>query len=307
MPTTTLLALVALAVVVAATMGLWAVLVAPHRLARTELEVVVAGLPAAFDGYTIAALSDLHHRPGESLRYLRRAVTLANECSPDLAVLLGDYGISFKRQRPLSRVLYARAMPAASRVLAGLRTRDGVLAVLGNHDHYAGAAAVRDWLGALGARVLVNEHVAIERGGDRLVVAGIDDVTDGAPEPRAGCPDGVRPHLVLSHNPDGVRVLSPSLGEPLVLSGHTHGGQVVLPIYGAPLTMSRVCGRSTASGWIPNPWFPLYVVRGIGVQIPLRFRCPPELLVVRLRSPCRTGEGAGRGGPTDERSDGRAV
>jgi hypothetical protein len=46
--------------------------------------------------------------------------------------------------------------------------------------------------------------------------------------------------------------------------------------------MSRVCGRTTASGWIPNPWFPLYVVRGIGVQIPIRFLCPPELLVVRL-------------------------
>ncbi len=282
LPTTILLVLAA-AVVTTATVGLWAVLVAPHRLARTDLEVVVAELPAAFDGYTVAVLSDLHHRPGASLRYLRRAVALANESSPDLVVLLGDYGISFRHQRPLSRALYARALPAASGVIAELRPRDGVLAVLGNHDHYAGAEAVRDWLTALGARVLVNEHIVIERDGARLVVAGIDDVTDGAPEPLAGCPDGVRPHLVLSHNPDGVRLLSPSLGEPLVLSGHTHGGQVVLPIYGAPLTMSRVCGRATASGWIPNPWFPLYVVRGIGVQIPVRFLCPPELLVVTLR------------------------
>jgi predicted MPP superfamily phosphohydrolase len=89
---------------------------------------------------------------------------------------------------------------------------------------------------------------------------------------------------VLSHNPDGVRILSPDLGEPLVLSGHTHGGQIVLPLYGAPLTMSRVCGRATASGWVPNPWFPLYVARGVGVQIPIRFGAPPELLVARLRS-----------------------
>ena len=291
MDATVVLVLVAVAFVVAATAGLWAVLVAPHRLARTELEVIVAGLPQAFDGYTVAALSDLHYRPGESRRYLRRAVALANEADPDLVVLLGDYGISFKHQRALSRVLYARALPAASEVLAGLRARDGVLAALGNHDYYAGAASVHGWLTALGARVLVNEHVVLERDGERLVVAGLDDVTDGAPEPLAGCPPGVRPQLVLSHNPDGVRVLSPSLGEPLVLSGHTHGGQIVIPFYGAPLTMSRICGRSTASGWVPNPWFPLYVVRGIGVQIPIRFCCPPELLVVRLRSAGKREEG----------------
>jgi predicted MPP superfamily phosphohydrolase len=275
--------LLAAAVAAVATIGLWAVLVAPYRLARTDFEVAVAGLPPAFDGYRVAVLSDLHLRPGQSLRYLRRAVTLSNEAAPDLVALLGDYGISFKHQRPISRILYERALPAARSVLAGLEARDGVVAVLGNHDYYADAALVREWLASLDARVLVNARAIVERDGARLVVAGLDDVTEGAPEPRAGCAAGERPHLVLSHNPDGVRVLSPDLGEPLVLSGHTHGGQIVLPLYGAPLTMSRVCGRTTASGWVPNPWFPLYVARGVGVQIPIRFGAPPELLVVRLR------------------------
>ena len=284
MPPLLLWILLALAVAAGATVGLWAVLVAPHRLTRTDLEVVVAGLPRDFDGYVVAALSDLHHRPGEATGYLARAVALANEAEPDLVVLLGDYGISFRHQRRASRALYVRGLPAAAAPLARLRARDGVLAVLGNHDYYGDPAFVRGWLEGLGARVLVNERVAIARGRARLLVAGLDDVTEGAPEPRAGCAAEERPHLVLSHNPDGVRVLSPSLGEPLVLSGHTHGGQVVLPLYGAPLTMSRVCGRTTASGWIPNPWFPLYVTRGIGVQMPIRFLCPPELLVVRLRS-----------------------
>jgi hypothetical protein len=276
--------LLAVAALAAATVALWAILVAPYRLARTDLEVIVAGLPRALDGYVVAALSDLHLRPGQSLRYLRRAVTLANEARPDLVVLLGDYGISFRHQPALSRVLYARALPAARAVLAELASRDGVLAVLGNHDYYAGAPLVRDWLASLGARALVNERAVIERDGARLVVAGLDDVTDGRPEPRAGCAPGEQPHLVLSHNPDGVRILSPELGQPLVLSGHTHGGQVVLPLYGAPLRLARVCGRTTASGWIPNPWFPLYVARGVGVQIPIRFRAPPELLAVTLRS-----------------------
>ena len=299
-PPILLWSILAVVVAAAATVGLWAVLVAPYRLAATRLDVVVAGLPPAFDGYVVAALSDLHLRPGQSLRYLRRAVMLANEAAPDLVVLLGDYGISFKHQRALSRVLYARALPAARAVLAELEARDGKLGVLGNHDYYADARLVRDWLASLGVRVLVNERASVERGDARLVVAGLDDVTDGRPEPRAGCPPGERPHLVLSHNPDGVRVLSTDLGEPLVLSGHTHGGQIVLPLYGAPVTMSRVCGRTTAAGWIPNPWFPLYVARGIGVQIPIRFRAPPELLVVRLLARDRSG------GTTGERSESSA-
>jgi predicted MPP superfamily phosphohydrolase len=78
--------------------------------------------------------------------------------------------------------------------------------------------------------------------------------------------------------------LSPSLRPGLVLSGHTHGGQVVIPFYGAPLRLARVCGRKTARGWVPNPVAPLFVSAGVGSQIPLRFNCVPDVVIVRLRA-----------------------
>ena len=59
-----------------------------------------------------------------------------------------------------------------------------------------------------------------------------------------------------------------------------------LPWFGAPMTMARICTRRAASGWVPNDIAPLYVTRGLGEQLPLplRINCPPEILVVRLRS-----------------------
>jgi predicted MPP superfamily phosphohydrolase len=135
----------------------------------------------------------------------------------------------------------------------------------------------------------VNEAMLVARGGARLAIAGLDDVREGRPDPQAGCegvPPGV-PRIVLSHNPDGVLKLAPSVRPALVLSGHTHGGQVVLPFYGAPIRVSRITTRKAASGWIPNRYAPLFVTTGVGSQIPLRFGSVPEVLIVRLRAAAR--------------------
>jgi len=90
------------------------------------------------------------------------------------------------------------------------------------------------------------------------------------------------PCLGLVHEPEGAPDLIDG-GADLVLSGHTHGGQVVFPFVGALSRHSRICGRHTASGWIPNPYFPLYVTTGVGVAIPVRAWCRGEVLIVRLK------------------------
>jgi predicted MPP superfamily phosphohydrolase len=133
--------------------------------------------------------------------------------------------------------------------------------------------------------VLVNQCVCIERGGARLAVGGVDDFKRGEVDPYGGCagvPAGV-PRVIISHNPDGVTALAPDARVDLVLAGHTHGGQVVLPLLGAPMRHARVCGWHCASGWVPNPYAPLYVSTGVGSFLPLRFNCPPEVLAVKLR------------------------
>jgi len=142
-------------------------------------------------------------------------------------------------------------------------------------------------LAGIGIDVLVNRSRCVVRSGSTLRIAGLDDVREGRVEGLAGCDVTVDvPTIVLSHNPDGIRRLDRRLRVDLVLAGHTHGGQVVVPGFGALVTMARVCGRRSASAWVTNARAPLYVTRGLGEQLPLpmRVNCPPELLVVRLRS-----------------------
>lgn len=280
------LIIAALLVLMALGIAVHAVLVAPTNLQTTLLDVPIGGLAAEFDGYTLAVLADIHHRRGSESPHLQRMVEISNGADPDLVVLLGDYGASFHYNRPLSAALYEWALPALGFALRRLRSRDGMVAVLGNHDHYHDAARVVTWLQELGAHVLVNSHVVLQRGEHRLVIGGVGDALEGHVDAMGGAgsrpPGG--PLVVLSHNPDGVLSLAKEAGAQLVLSGHTHGGQIVIPGYGAPVTFTQVCGRQTASGWVPNPTAPLYVSRGVGAQWPIRFCCPPEVLIVRLRA-----------------------
>ena len=278
-----LLAAAIVAGVAALYIALHAVLVAPFQLTVSEHEVPIADLAVPFDGYTIVALADVHAPPYGRHGQLQRAVDVARTAAPDLVVLLGDYGASVGWSRAISARFYHSAMPAAGPLLASLRARDGVVAVLGNHDYYYDGPAVADWLRALGLRVLVNEHLVIARDGARLVVGGTDDLDRGQVDAAAGCADApAAPTVVLAHNPDSVTHLTAPRRVDLVMSGHTHGGQIVIPGYGAIVTFARICTRSAPSGWVPNRRAPLLVSRGLGGDIPLRFNCPPEVLVVRL-------------------------
>jgi predicted MPP superfamily phosphohydrolase len=272
-----------LAAVVA--LALHAVFIAPRRLRLTEADAPIENLPAALDGYTIGILSDIHHGSFVTRRNAARAVAMINAGRPDLVVLLGDFGVSFKYAYTPSRGLYRRMFGVLGRTLRCIRAHDGVLAILGNHDHYYNSRAVVEWLRTLGIRVLENEHIIIERGNAALAVGGVGDLREGLVDPcggLSGAPEAA-PRIVLSHNPDGVLRLARDIRVDLVLSGHTHGGQVVFPLYGAPLRFARVCGRHTACGWVLNHRAPLFVSCGVGVQIPLRFACPPEVVLMRLR------------------------
>ena len=283
MSTGTILAVIVAAAVLA--FLVYAVVVAPRALRVTRLEVPIAGLAPAFEGYTLAVLTDPHHGWPGSTSLLKRAAALAREASPDLVALLGDYGLSFEHWRHASRLLYPPSMRALAPIFRSLSARDGVVAVLGNHDYYYDGPAVASWLTSLGIRVLINDRVVIRRDGACLAVSGVDDAETGTVDPLgglAGLPEGV-PRIMLSHHPDAVLKLVPEARVDLMLAGHTHGGQVVLPIYGAPIRFSTTCGRLTASGWVPNRRVRLYVSTGVGVQVPLRIGTVPEVVIVRLR------------------------
>lgn len=143
-------------------------------------------------------------------------------------------------------------------------------------------------LQARNMQLLTNRHVRLVHDGPRgpvdLYIAGVDDVSEGAPSLWRAL-EGVPRHaptLLLSHNPD--ILLAPGVEQAdVVLSGHTHGGQIVLPLVGAAHTHSDYLNRRAASGYLPRGNTHLYVTRGIGEGIPLRFGARPEIALITLQ------------------------
>jgi len=247
------------------------------RLATPEVAVRIRGLPPEFDGYRIALVADLHHGPVVPAAWLERVADRAAAHEPDLVVLGGDF------------VCHARSdLDGLERVLARFRAPDGVVAVLGNHDHWVGADAVAATIERAGVTLLVNRHRMLRRGSAALAVAGVDDFAHGAirlDEALGGVPPEV-PRVLVSHNPDLIEYLPTGLRVDLMLSGHTHNGQLHLPFVG-PLTVPSQFGGRYLHGLkrVGESW--LYVSAGVGTAaIPIRWGNPPELPVIRLEGAC---------------------
>ncbi len=211
---------------------------------------------------------------------LARIVGLANGERPDLVAITGD--------TVTSSSLYSTAhfAPLLVGPLAELRARDGVLAVLGNHDHRAGAKAVRRALREAGVAELDNRVRTLRRDGDELHVAGVDSpyagldrldlVLEGLPE--GGCA------VLLAHEPDFADRSAATGRFDLQLSGHSHGGQVWLPFWGS-LFLPRL-GRRYPAGLYEVGGMHQYTNRGVGVTLArLRANCRPEVTILTLRAP----------------------
>jgi predicted MPP superfamily phosphohydrolase len=240
-------------------------------LGVTAQRIWLSDLPEGFRGFRILQLSDIHHSLFVPLDYVAEVVELSNKLKPDLVALTGDF------------VTYSRSsIEPVAEILGGLRARSGVVAVLGNHDFRVGADAVESALRRRRIQVLRNWHRSLQRRGDTLYLAGVDDYGYGADLGRAmrGIPEDA-PTILLAHNPRLVTAAA-CRGIGLVLSGHTHGGQVNLPLLGT------VYGRSPEQmrfkmGWDRLGATQIYVSRGIGtIVLPVRWRCPAEMPLLEL-------------------------
>lgn len=232
----------------------------------TEHEIGLAALPETFRGFRVIQLSDIHHGLYFPAQALADTVEVVNRLEPDLIALTGDF------------VTYSRAyIQPAAEILGNLKARQGVFAVLGNHDFRVGADEIARELRRGGIEVLRNRHTTLRRHGESFYLAGVDDWNYGADLSRAlrGVPQGAA-SLLLSHHP--AIIGSAALAQVgLVLAGHTHGGQVHLPVFGS------IYGRSPEQmrfkvGWAHLGPTQIYVTRGIGtIVLPLRYRCSPEI------------------------------
>jgi len=142
-------------------------------------------------------------------------------------------------------------------------------------------AALAGW----GMTVLHNRALHLERPdeGLDLYLAGVDDVLEGRPrlgDSLSAIPDGA-PVVLLSHNPD--IIASPQLPRvDVVLSGHTHGGQIVVPLWGPAHTQVEYLARENVSGYFRQGRTHVYISRGLGEGIPLRFRAGPQITLIHL-------------------------
>ncbi len=237
----------------------------------TQIEMFLPGLPKAFDGYEILHITDLH--VGRVPGLIERAAAIIREVPADLAVLTGDI-------QTLGTPTAIDAARQIAPLMDAIDARDGVFAVLGNHDTHDLVEAVE----MLGIRMLVNEHQMIQRSGSAMRLTGLDDVnyfyTEEAEAALRARDDGLL-SIALVHSPEMADVAAEA-GYALYLSGHTHGGQVCLP-GGRPLYTAISYHKNLAAGAWKFGEMIGYTSRGVGVARPVRFNCPPEVALLRLR------------------------
>lgn len=246
-----------------------------RRTAKVKrIDVPIAGLPAALQGFTIAQISDLHVGPTIRARYIQRIVDRVNALDADAVAITGDLV-----DGPVHE-LGPHVAP-----LSGLRSRHGSFFVTGNHEYYAGASPWLAEVRRLGIRVLLNEHVVIEREGSALVLAGVTDYTAHHFDPAhqsdpdaalAGAPRDAAARVLLAHQPRSATAAEQA-GFDLQLSGHTHGGQFLPWVFFVRFQQPFTAGLHR----LGRLW--VYVSRGTGYWgPPKRFGAPSEITRLRL-------------------------
>ena len=231
--------------------------------------LVLPHLPEIFDGFTLLHLSDLHLDALEEFPH-----QLADKIAGldyDICVLTGDY-------RFLTHGPYQNAMRGLDRLCRDI-DKD-TYAILGNHDSILMAKPIE----SLGVRLLINEHIAIEREGSSIYLAGIDDphyyAADNLEKAYGSIPDD-SVSLLLAHSPEIYRHAA-YVGFDFMMCGHTHGGQICLP--GAfPVTLNSSAPRYTGAGAWSYDLMQAYTSVGTGSSVvPARFNCPPEITLHHL-------------------------
>lgn len=251
-----------------------------HALQITRFSPSFAALPSGFDGCRIAVLSDLHGAEfGENHAELFSAVAAEQ---PDYIFYLGD--LEDRYRGPVA------GYPAA--ISDGLSAIAPTYYVTGNHEWaIGGVPALKETLAAHGVTVLSNQFVALERNGDSIVLAGIDDPNGYADQKT---PEELTAEvytawgdpfwILLAHRNDHFENQYSLLGADLVVSGHGHGGIVRLPFTDGLLSTDRTFFPSYTAGLYEKNGSALFVTRGLGNSGPLfRVFNRPEIAVVTLQ------------------------
>lgn len=221
----------------------------------TPVEIRLKTLPASFDQFTIAQISDVHLGPLIHEKYLDHVVDQVMALQADAIVITGDLVDGTVEQ-----------LQMLTEPLKRLKAKEGVYFCTGNHEYYSGAEAWIAFLQALGIHVFQNSNVILERGGEKLMLAGVHDwqawrtipshkadpMKAAQSDPSVGC------KILLAHNPQSTDE-NAKAGFHLQLSGHTHAGQFYPFVF-----LAKLSHRYFEGLYPVNDSMQVYVNRGTG-------------------------------------------
>ena len=263
------------------------------RVWNARVEIRDEKIPAAFDGFVLCQVSDVHNEArGEGNAALLRAL---REAAPDLICITGDFLDSRRTDLDFALELAGQLAEIAPAVY-----------VTGTHEaRRMDLSALEAGLAARGVQVLRDDWTPLARGGEEIALLGLDDpgfaagedwtLAEGLDQTQARlsallAQAGDRFSLVLSHRPELLPAYAEA-GADLVLSGHAHGGQVRLPGIGGLFAPGQGILPRLTSGVHARGETRLVVSRGLGNSaFPLRVFNPPEIVTVTLRAGAE-GEG----------------
>ncbi|MGE2717500.1 metallophosphoesterase [Mycolicibacterium litorale] len=263
-------------VVVAVVLLMWGYAEAMRVPRIRTVDVGIAGLGRGLDGLRVAMITDTHYGPIDRAKWSAAVVGRVNGLGADIVCHVGDIADGTVAQRERQASPLADVTATSARVY-----------VTGNHEYFSEAQGWLDYMQRIGWDALHNRHIVVERGGDRLVVAGVDDATAKASGARghgadldaalAGA-DRSLPVLLLAHQPKQV-TRAARAGVDLQISGHTHGGQIWPFNFLVRLEQPVVQGLSRHGERTQ-----LYTSRGTGFWgPPFRVFAPSEITLLTLR------------------------
>ena len=267
------------------------------QLRVTETNYTSPQVPAAFNGYKIVHISDLHLSSfADSPAFLQRIIDTINAQQPDLICFTGDFvGFGVEEALPFTHILRQ------------LHAKDGIMSVLGNHDfalyHHGLTDAEKEekvnqltayQRDTLGWQLLRNQSYFIQRDSAYLQIIGVDNTSckgQGFQTISRGDlmkamrllgdeakGDGMQ--ILLTHDPSHWRgEVVPTTDIPLTLSGHTHAGQVRL--FGYPMSSLMF---TESEGWYHMNNQSLHINTGLGCTLPVRIGVPAEITVITLQA-----------------------
>jgi len=229
-------------------------------------------LPLGFDNYTILFVSDLHLDCMEGIA--QKAQDIVKCLKPDLCIMGGDY-------RTEAWGSFSKALFHLKNLLDNIQAKDGIYAVLGNHDCLEMVSPLKE----KNVEFLVNDTQCIEKDGDRIWIAGVDDPYYFQGHNLEETFDQIPGNgftIFVSHTPEIFREAA-RYSPKLYLCGHTHAGQVQLPYFGPVITHFKGPRKMVHGKW-SYKGMQGYTSSGVGTSgVPVRFGCCGEVVLITLK------------------------